>query len=183
MFLPLIQKRRSIRKFQEKPVENEKIEMLIEAALRAPSSMGRNPWEFVFVTDQTSLERLSKAKQHGSAFLRNAPLGVVISADPDKSDVWIEDTSIAATFLQLIAESAGLSSCWIQIRERMHDGVKTAPDYVSEVLGIPRRLKVACIIAVGYPDETKSAHSKEDLPYEKVYFERYGNLYEGASSP
>ena len=113
MFLPLIQKRRSIRKFQEKPVENEKIEMLIEAALRAPSSMGCNPWEFIFVTDQTSLERLSKAKQHGSAFLRNAPLGIVICADPNKSDVWVEDASIAATFLQLTAESAGLSSCCI----------------------------------------------------------------------
>ncbi|MGD2125984.1 MAG: nitroreductase family protein, partial [Desulfobacteraceae bacterium] len=78
MFIPLVQKRRSIRKFQTKPVEAEKIDMLVEAALRSPSSMGNNPWEFIMVTDKSLLEKLSRAKQHGSAFLRNAPLGIVV---------------------------------------------------------------------------------------------------------
>ena len=63
MFLPLIQKRRSIRKFKPQPVEPDKVEMLVEAALRAPSSMGSNPWEFVVVTDPAVLQRLSKAKK------------------------------------------------------------------------------------------------------------------------
>ena len=58
MFISLIQKRRSIRKFQKKQVESQKIDTLIEAALRSPSSMGRNPWEFVLVTEQALLENL-----------------------------------------------------------------------------------------------------------------------------
>ena len=55
MFSSLIQTRRSIRRFQEKPVENEKIELLIEAALRSPSSRGYNPWEFIVVTERELL--------------------------------------------------------------------------------------------------------------------------------
>jgi nitroreductase len=178
MFISLIQKRRSIRKFQKKQVEAQKIDTLIEAALRSPSSIGRNPWAFIVVTEQTLLEKLSRAKPHGSAFLKNAPLGIVVCADPEKSDVWVEDASIAAIFLHLAAESIGLASCWIQMRERMHDQTKTAQDYVSEVLDIPPKLKVECIIAVGYPDEKKPPHKKEELQYEKVYLDRYGSHME-----
>lgn len=177
MFISLIQKRRSIRKFQKKQVEAEKVDSLIEAALRSPSSMGRNPWEFIFITDQSLLEKLSRAKPHGSAFLKNAPLGIVVCADPDTSDVWVEDSSIAAIFLHLASESIGLASCWIQLRERMHDQTKTAQDYVAETLDIPSRLKVECIIAVGYPDEKKSPHKREELQYDKVYLDMYGKSY------
>jgi nitroreductase len=92
MFLSLIQKRRSIRKFLKISVEKEKIDMLIEAALRTPSSMGSGPCELIIVSDKDLLEKLSMAKQHGSAFLKNAPLGLIVCADPDKSDVWVEDS-------------------------------------------------------------------------------------------
>jgi nitroreductase len=177
MFISLIQKRRSIRKFQKKKVDAEKIDALIDAALRSPSSMGRNPWEFIFVTDQSLMEKLSRAKPHGSAFLKNAPLGIVVCADPDTSDVWVEDSSIAAIFLHLASESIGLASCWIQLRKRMHDQTKTAQDYVAETLDIPSTLKIECIIAVGYPDEKKSPHKKEELQYDKVYLDMYGKSY------
>jgi nitroreductase len=173
MFISLVRKRRSIRKFQQKQVEREKINLLIEAALRSPSSMGRQPWEFIVVTDPDILEGLSKAKQHGSAFLKNAPLGIVICADPDKCDVWIEDSSIASILIHLAAESIALGSCWIQIRERMHDDDKTAEDYVSAILGIPRNLRVESIVAIGYPDEEKPPHLKEELQYGKVHFDAY----------
>ena len=182
MFISLIQKRRSIRKFKKKPVEAEKIDTLIEAALRAPSAMGRNPWEFILVTEQELLEKLSQAKPHGSTFLNNAQLGIVVCADPDKSDVWVEDTSIAAIFLHLAAESIGLASCWIQIRARMHDQKKTAQDYIAEILEIPPKLKVECIVAVGYPDEKKPPHEKDELQYGKVYLDRYGVPYQSPLS-
>ncbi len=177
MFSSLIQKRRSIRRFNEKPVENEMIDVLIEAALRAPSSRGLNPWEFVVVTERDLLEKLSSAKMHGSEFLKNAPLGIVVYADEDKCDVWVEDCSIASTFIFLAAESLGLGSCWIQIRERMHSETLTSEAYVSDVLKIPPKLKVESIIAVGYPAETKPPHKKEELQYEKVFLNQYGKLY------
>ena len=174
MFLPLVQKRRSIRKFLKKEIEKEKVDMLIEAALRSPSSMSRNPWEFIVVTEPNTLDKLSRSKPHGATFLKNAPLGIVVCADPVKCDVWIEDCSIASIFIHLAAESVGLGSCWIQIRERQYDDAKSAGDYVSEILKIPDNLKVESIVAVGYPDENKPPHKKEDLPYDKVYFDLYG---------
>lgn len=177
MFIPLIQKRRSIRRFLKRAVEIDKIDLLVEAALRAPSSRGGNPWEFIVLTERNLLGRLSRAKKHNSLFLRNAPLGIVVCADPNKCDIWVEDCAIASIFIQLAAESLGLASCWIQIRERMHNETKTAEDYVSEVLNMPKDLKVAAIIAVGYPDEIKPPHGKEDLQYEKVFFNLYGRSY------
>ncbi len=180
MFVSLVQKRRSIRKFLTKPVEDEKIDLLIEAALRSPSSRGYNPWEFIVVTERNLLEKLSNAKIHGSQFLKDAPLGIVVCADPDKCDVWIEDCSIASTFIFLAAESIGLRSCWIQIRERMHNESLSAEAYVMGALGITPKLKVESIIAIGYPDETKLFHKKEDLQYEKVHKNHYGKLYKSS---
>ena len=174
MFLSLVQKRRSIRQYLEKPVEKEKIELLIEAALRSPSSRGFNPWEFIVLTDRDLLAKLSKAKPHGASFLKNAPLGIVVCADPEKCDVWVEAASIASIFLHLAAESLELGSCWIQIRMRMHDQTKTAQEYVQELLNIPENLNVESMIAIGYPAESKPPHRKENLPYEKVYYNEYG---------
>ncbi len=177
MFLQLIQKRRSIRKFTDQTIEKEKIDILIEALLRSPSSRSFNPWEYIVITDRALLEKLSQSKPHGASFLKNAPLGIVICADSERSDVWVEDTSIAATYLQLAAESIGLGSCWIQIRKRYNDKDKTksAGEYISELLDIPEKMKVECIVALGYPNEIKKPHAKENLQYEKVYLNSYGN--------
>jgi nitroreductase len=174
MFLSLVQKRRSIRRYLDKPVEPEKIERLIEAALRAPSSRGFNPWNFIVVTDSILLEKLSKAKPHGASFLKDASLGIAVCADPEKCDVWIEDASIASIYIHLAAESMELGSCWIQVRKRMHDQTKTAEQYIRELLNIPENFNVESMIAIGYPAEIKSPHSKEDLQYEKVHYNLYG---------
>jgi nitroreductase len=177
MVMSVIRKRRSIRHFVRKPIEPEKIDVLLEAALRAPSSRGINPWELIVVTEQNLLKELSRAKEHGSTFLEDAPLGIVICADPEKCDVWIEDASIAAILIQLTAVSLGLGSCWIQIRERMHDGTKSAEEYVAGILKIPAQMKVASMIAIGYSDMQKPPHKADELLYEKVYRGIYGRPF------
>ena len=177
MFLSLIRNRRSIRKYSEREVEANKIDQLIEAALLSPASKGSDPWEFVVVTEHGTLERLASAKPHGSAFLKNARLAIVVCANPAESDVWIEDASVASTYVMLAAVSLGLGSCWIQIRERMHDEIGSAEEYVATVLNIPKYLKVESIIAIGYPDEEKAPHRKEELPYQKVSLNSYGSMY------
>ena len=174
MFLALIKTRRSTRKFSEKPVEKEKINSLIEAALRAPSSKGINPWQFVVIEDKNILEKLSKAKPHGSGFLKGAPLAIAVCADISQSDVWVEDVSIASAFIHLAAHDIGLGSCWIQIRKREHDSSKTADTYVKELLKIPDNIMVGSIIAIGYPGEIKKGHSKDSLSFDKVSFNTYG---------
>jgi len=177
MVMSIIRKRRSIRQFLDKPIEAKKIDLLIEAALRAPSSRGINPWEFIVVIDKALLVKLAQAKQHGSTFLKNAPLGICVCADAEKCDVWVEDASIASIFIHLAAVSLGLGSCWIQIRQRMHDGKKSAQEFIAETLHLPARLQVESIIAVGYPAEKLPSHTKEELLFEKVHTDIYGRPY------
>ncbi|MGD2012905.1 MAG: nitroreductase family protein [Desulfobacterales bacterium] len=177
MFIDLITKRRSIRRFTADKVEAEKVEILKEAALRAPSSRGINPWEFIFITDRNLLADLSAAKPHGSTFLKDAPLGVVVCADPQKSDVWVEDASIATIFVELAAASLDLGSCWIQIRKRMHDDTQSAEAYIANLLNIPSHLKVESMIAIGYPAEHKPPHTKEELQNGKIYLNQYNVVF------
>ena len=174
MFLSLINKRRSIRRYQYQSIEKEKIEQLVEAALRSPSSRGLNPWEFIVVTDKMTLEKLASAKPHGASFLKNAPLGIVVCADPVKCDVWIEDASIASIFIHLAAESLGLGSCWIQIRKRMHNQTETSQAYIRKILNIPEKYVIESMVAIGYPAEKKPSHGKEELQYEKIHYDQYG---------
>jgi nitroreductase len=173
--LEILQRRRSVRQFLPQPVEKEKIEQLIEAALRAPSSRGRNPWEFVVVTETERLRALSRAKPHGAEFLAGAPLAVVVAADPQRCDVWVEDCAIAAILLQLTAVSLGLGSCWVQIRLRPHGDDRTAEAYVREIVELPEHLAVDCIIGIGYPVEPPSGHPRSSLLFDQVHRERYGS--------
>lgn len=172
--LELLKNRRSIRKYQDKEVEAEKIDQLIHGALLSPTSKNLHSWEFVVVDDKKTIEELSKSKAIGSAFLKEAPLAFVVLADPKVNDVWIEDTSIASIIIQLTAESLGLGSCWIQIRERKYKDDIPAENYIKDILKIPEYKKVEAIISIGYPDEEKQAHRIEDLKFEKVYKNKYG---------
>jgi len=170
--IELLRKRRSIRKFTAENIAPEAIETLIEAALRSPSSRGINPWEFILVDDPDMLGKLAKAKQHGSEFLKNAPLAIVVCADSTKSDVWIEDCSIAAIIIQLTALSLGLGSCWAQIRQRQHNFEKTAESYLQELLRLPEQFKVECILGLGHPAEKKRAVSADKLQHDKIKHNR-----------
>ncbi|MDQ1260854.1 MAG: hypothetical protein QG575_35 [Euryarchaeota archaeon] len=166
--LDILRDRRSIRKYKDREIESEKIKLLMEAALRSPSSRGINPWRFVFVTDKATLEELSRAKESGSGFLKGAALGVVVCAVQDESDVWVEDCSIAAIILQLAGCSLGLGSCWIQIRKRMHSSNLSSEDYIKRVLALPENFDIESMIAFGYPDEDKGPVPREQLEYEKI---------------
>ena len=174
MLLPLLQSRRSIRQFQPRPVEAEKVQQLAEALLRSPSSRGRNPWEFIVVDEPALLKKLARAKAHGSAFLDGAPLAVVLCGNPERSDVWIEDCAIAAIILQLTAESLGLGSCWAQIRLRLHRDGRTAEDYLRPLLDLPGEMRVLAIVGVGYPGESKAGHGRNTLEWGKVHRNQFG---------
>jgi len=173
-FLQLLQSRRSIRRFQDRPVEKEKIDSLIEAMLRSPSSRSLHPWEFIVVTDPEMITLLAAAKPHGSSFLKNAPLAIIVCADPEKSDVWIEDTSIASILLHLAATDLGLGSCWVQIRLRQHDTQQSAEQYVAKLVDLKKGMVIESIIGIGYAAEKKEGQPPSSLLYDKVNFEQYG---------
>ena len=172
MFIDLLRKRRSIRQFEDKPVEQAKLDTLIEAMLRSPSSRGLDPWEFVIVTEHDTLEALAAAKTHGAAFVKNAPLAIVVCADPEKSDVWVEDCSIATLLLHLAAADLGLGSCWVQIRKRNHDAAKSSEQYVRECLNLPENLVVEALVAIGYAKEFKPGHDRSSLLDSRVHYHK-----------
>lgn len=171
--LELLRKRRSIRQFTPEPLTSAQLECLQEIALRSPSSRALMPWHFIFVTAADTLHALSQAKTHGSAFLQQCALAVVICADPQRSDVWIEDCAVAATLLHLGATDLGLGSCWVQIRERQHDEDTDAGTYVRALLQIPAQMLVHTIIGIGNPAEEKDGHAAAALPAERIHLNRF----------
>ena len=142
MLSDAIVSRRSIRQYQPRPVEKEKIAQLLEAGLRAPSSRALFPWEFLVVDRPELLRQMVAMRQIGSAFIGAAPLAIVVCADAGQSDTWIEDSAIAAAFMTLAAETLGLGSCWIQIRGRESAAGKSSETFLRELLHIPDRLTV-----------------------------------------
>ncbi len=173
MLFELLRKRRSIRKFQSRKVEKEKIEFILKCALLAPSSRSIRPWQFIAVTDEELLRQLSFCREPGPRFLAEAPLAVVVVADQQASDVWVEDASIAASFIQLSAQDLELGSCWIQVRERNHTKDETAGEYIRNILEIPEHYRVECIIAIGYPAEEKASYEEASLNYQKLHYNKF----------
>lgn len=172
--IDFLRTRRSIRRYEKKGIDKRSLEIMKEALLRSPSSRGIKPWTFIFVDDPEVLERLSRAREHGSSFLKGAALGIVVCGDETMSDVWVEDCSIAAIVVHLTAHSLRFGSCWIQIRNRPHGEGRTAEEYVQELLGIPKNLRVESIISIGFPAETKTPIPRKELDDTKIKYNRYG---------
>ena len=168
-FIDLLRQRRSTRKFENRPVEEEKIEKILQAALMAPSSKRSTPWHFVVVDEKEKMEKMAVSREMGSKFLENAPLAIVVLAEETKSDVWVEDASIAAILMQLEVEDLGLGSCWIQVRGRRKDETITTENYLRELLNVPAGLKIECIIAIGYKDEEKKPFDESKLQLDKIH--------------
>lgn len=166
--LDLFYKRRSIRKYKNIKIEEEKIEKLMEAALLSPSGRNKKPWSFVFVENKELINKLSQSKETGAQFVKDASLVIAILGDSELSDTWIEDSSIAITFIQLEAESLGLGSCWVQIRDRKNNDGVESEEFIKKLLEINSNNRVEALISIGYPDEIKESYKRENLLFDKI---------------
>jgi nitroreductase len=175
--LSLIKERRSIRTFQDREVEPEKINQIIQAALLSPSSKNNHPWKFIVIDDKAILSRLSEAKEQGSKFLAKSSLAIAILADPKQSDVWVEDTSIAAILIILTAQHLGLGSCWVQLRKRHTSTGQDSEEYVKGLLKIPYNLRVLCLVAIGYTGEIKSEKNIPKQKLDDIFLNYYEKKY------
>lgn len=172
-FAELIKKRRSTRKFTSELLTPEQVETIMKAALMAPSSKRKNPWQFILVDDKEMLKKLAACKEHGAAFLEECALAVVVTADGMVSDVWIEDAAIASIYMQLQAEELGLGSCWVQIRNRVTAEEMDADEYVRRLLDIPYQLQVLSIIGIGHKDQERKPFNEENLQWEKIHIGKF----------
>ena len=156
-FLEVIEKRHSVRKYADKPVDKEILDAIVKVAQTAPSSRNSKSSAFMIVEDRDTLDALSQMRDYGSALIKGAPAAIVILGDETKTDLWVDNCAISATFIQLAVTAMDLVSCWIHINDRPvlqaePDGA-LAGDYVSELLGIKEGLKPYCFVAIGYPEE------------------------------
>ena len=172
-FSTLIKNRRSTRKFTDRLLNPEQVEMILKAALMAPASKRKNPWQFVVVEDKEMLAKLSECKPVGAAFLKDCALAVVVLANVMESDVWVEDASVASIYMQLQAEDLGLGSCWCQIRNRQTEDDADAAQYVRGLLNIPYQLEVLSIIGFGYKDQERKPFDESHLQWEKIHLGSY----------
>ena len=168
-FSELVRLRRSMRKFTDEPLTAEEVETLMRAALMSPSSKGKHAWHFILVDDKAMLAQLSQCKAQGADFLAGAPLAVVVVGDPQESDVWIEDASVASAVLLYQAEDMGLGACWIQVRERYTAEGIPAEEIVRTLLGIPEELRVLSIVAVGHKGMERKPFNEERLLWERTH--------------
>lgn len=172
-FATLIKNRRSTRKFTDQLLSPEQVEVILKAALMAPASKRKNPWQFVVVEDREMLKKLAGCKPAGSSFLEGCALAVVVMANVMESDVWVEDASIASIYMQLQAEDLGLGSCWCQIRNRQTEDDADANVYVRNLLDIPYQLEVLSIIGFGYKDQERKPFDEAHLQWEKIHPDTY----------
>jgi len=157
-FLELVKERRSVRAYENRPVEDKDLQYLLEAARLAPSASNRQPWKFVVVRDQTTREKLTLAAGNNT-FLRQAPVIIAaVALEPDRVmscrvPAYAVDLSIAVDHMTLAAAERGLGTCWIGAFDQ---------DEARKILGIPLMHKVVTIFPLGYPaDQPKEKRRKK----------------------
>lgn len=168
-FHDLLINRHSIRKYTDEKISGEDVKLIMEAALMAPSSKRSKPWEFLLVEDKEKLEAISHCRQFGAGPIANCSLAILVMANPEITDTWIEDASIAASYIQIQAHALGLGSCWIQIRARFTDSDIPAEDYIRSIVDIPGELQILCAITVGHKDEERKPFDLDKLDWDKVH--------------
>ena len=172
-FKELAQMRRSHRKFTEEEISAEEVQLIMRAALMAPTSKSQRAWQFVVVDDKMDLEKLSDAKDLGGQFIKGAAMAVVVLGDPMQNDCWVEDGAIAAISMQYQAEDLGLGSCWVQMRGRgLSDGT-SADEVIRGILDIPENLSCLCVVAFGHKADKRKPQNEDKLKWENVHVAKY----------
>ena len=164
-----ILKRRSIRRYTGEDIPEETLQKILQAGLLAPTSRNLKPWEFYGVKDRETLRKLSEAKSAGGGMFAQCSAAIAVFGDGEKADTWVEDCSIAMSFMMLMAEEQGVGSCWVQMHFRTDASVKPAEENVREILAVPAGFRIAGILALGIHAEEAKAHALSDADWGKVH--------------
>lgn len=164
-----IKKRCSVRGYQNRPVEKEKLDKILEAARLAPSASNRQEWRFVVVQDRAARQRLMKAAKNQS-FVGEAPIVIACCAKTDNHIMtcgqmcYPIDLAIAIEHMALEATEEGLGTCWVGAFYE---------DQAKDILGVPQDIRVVELLTLGYPADTSSPHKDRLSIKEIVMHERW----------
>ena len=162
--ISIILGRRSIRVFEERPVEREKIDTLLECAFAAPSAMNIRPCHFMVIDDRELLTRIGASTER-ARMVSGAPLAIAACVDVANYEkehkltdgTWMKDSSCAMENLLLAARALGLEGVWLQIANRPE-----RESAISPILNVPSGVKLFAMAVLGYGAEVKAPHSGAD---------------------
>lgn len=164
--------RTSVRAYQGKAVEKDKVEKLLRAGMAAPTAVNKQPWHFVVVADKKLLEALAETNTQAD-FTKDAPLAIVVCGDMTKAiegsgrDFWVQDCAAATENILLAAHAMGLGAVWTgayPLEKRSFE--------MSKVLKLPETMVPLSMIVIGYPKGETKAKNKWDA--QKVSYNVYG---------
>ena len=170
--LEIMSNRRSVRQYTGERIADEVIDQILKAGLLSPSGRGVRPWEFIVVRDRDTLKVLSECRVGAAKMLEGADCAIVVIGNEDKTDVWVEDCSIAMAHMHLMADSLGVGSCWIQGRLR-DAGEESTESYLRARLGFPENFRLEAILSMGMPAGKPAARELAELPLDKVHWEHF----------
>ncbi|PKN97230.1 MAG: nitroreductase family protein [Chloroflexi bacterium HGW-Chloroflexi-4] len=145
--------RRSIRKYTKQEISEDSIELLLKAAMAAPSAGNQQPWHFIVITDKEILYEIPKFHPY-SQMLRDAACAIVVCGDlvlETNKGFWVQDCSAATENILIEATDLGLGAVWLGVYP---DKDRVKP--VQNLLELPETVIPLSIIAVGYPTDTKT---------------------------
>ncbi len=153
-----IRARRSVRAYKDKPIPDDVLARVLEAARLAPSACNRQEWRFIVVKDRIKIGELAEAA-NGQSFVAEAPVYLAFCATASRVmscgvDAGIVDTSIPLAYVTLAAVAEGLGTCWLGA----FDQGKT-----RKILGVPEDALVVGVTPLGYPAEVPAARSRKKL--------------------
>ena len=149
--------RRSIRRFRPDPIEKEKVDLLLHAAMAAPSANNSKPWHFITVQNRQLLDDLANTHPYAKMCFE-ATLAIVVCANPTLSpNYWVQDCSASTENILLAGTSMGLGTVWLGVHPRLERKEK-----LKRLFNIPDKIEILSIVALGYPTEKKPSRSQFD---------------------
>jgi len=143
-----------VRKFKERSIDRKILDEIVDDALLAPSSRASRSSGFMIIEEPGVLEAMASMRDYGSGLLNGAAAAIVVLGDTTKTDLWLDNAAISATYILLSATDKGLGSCWVHVngrpRVKADPSQGTAEDYLRELLGIKDNMRPLCVIALGY---------------------------------
>ncbi len=167
--MDVINSRRSVRKFQSKPVEKEKIEALLKAAMQAPSAGNQQSWEFLVIQDSENLKQLGGVSPHAKPVLGSA-VSIVLLGNEEKMkypEYWEQDLGAATQNILLETVTQGLGGVWLGVAPK-----EDRMEYIIKMFDLPSHIKPYGIIAIGYPEGESNKFVDRYNP-SAVHYEKY----------
>ena len=172
LVLDLFRTRRSYRKYREKPIDEAVLKQIMEFGLISPTGDNFKTVELILIKDKDLLNEIASMRK-AAAMPRHAGAAIIVLVNTQKTDLWIEDGAISASYMHLAADALGIGSCWIQVRARDAVDGKEFEEKLQEKFDIPEYMKPLCILSLGNVDYQLPAHSIEDINWDNIHSEKY----------